>query len=201
MLLYIWAKMFKKIRGAAIKNSTIDKTSKVESGSQVVNSTFGRHSFCGYDCQIINCDVGSFTSIANNVVIGGAQHPMDWVSMSPVFYEGKDSVKTKFSEHIRPDALKTKVGNDVWIGQGALIKAGVSIGDGAVVGMGSVVTKNVAPYCIVAGNPARLIKKRFDEDIIDNLLQLKWWNLRDAEIIKYAYLFNNIEEFKKVFFK
>lgn len=201
MLLYIWAKVLKKIRGAAIKNSTIDKTSKVESGSQIVNSTFGRHSFCGYDCQIINCDVGSFTSIANNVVIGGAQHPMDWVSMSPVFYEGKDSVKTKFSEHIRPDALKTKVGNDVWIGQGALIKAGVSVGDGAVVGMGSVVTKNVAPYCIVAGNPARLIKKRFDEDIIDNLFQLKWWNLRDAEIIKYAYLFNNIEEFKKVFFK
>lgn len=73
MLLYIWAKMFKKIRGVAIKNSTIDKTSKVESGSQVVSSTFGRHSFCGYDCQIINCDVGSFTSIANNVVIGGAQ--------------------------------------------------------------------------------------------------------------------------------
>lgn len=198
MILYLWAKMFKKIRGVAVKNSTIDKTSKVESGSQIVNSTFGRHSFCGYDCQIINCDVGSFTSIANNVVIGGAQHPMDWVSMSPVFYEGKDSVKTKFSEHIRPDALKTKVGNDVWIGQGALIKAGVSIGDGAVVGMGSVVTKNVEPYCIVAGNPAKMIRKRFDDDVIKVLLDSRWWEWNEQEIIKIARYFYNIDDFINV---
>lgn len=201
MLLYIWAKMFKKIRGVAIKNSTIDKTSKVESGSQVVNSTFGRHSFCGYDCQIINCDVGSFTSIANNVVIGGAAHPMDWVGMSPVFYEGRDSVKTKFSEHKRPCPTRTVVGSDVWIGEKALIKAGVNICNGAVVGMGSVVTKDVEAYSVVAGNPAKTIKLRFNHDTIKLLLESKWWEWEESKIKEHAKLFNNIDEFKKLLLK
>lgn len=201
MFIYLWAKFFKKIRGSAIKNSVIDKSSKVESGSQVVNSTFGRHSFCGYDCQIVNCDVGSFTSIANNVVIGGAKHPMEWVSMSPVFYEGRDSVKAKFSEHKRSEPPKCVVGNDVWIGEGALIKSGVNIGDGSVIGMGSIVTKDVEPYSIAAGNPAKTIRKRFDDETIKMLLESKWWEWDEKTIKKYAFTFNDIKEFKKVFFK
>lgn len=200
MFLYLWAKFLKKIRGAAIKNSIIDKTSKVESGSQVVNSTFGRHSFCEYDCQIINCDVG-FSSIANNVAIGGAVHPMNWVSMSPVFYEGRDSVKAKFSEHKRPEPLKCVVGNDVWIGEVVLIKAGAIIGDGAVVGMGSVVTKNVEQYSIVAGNPARIIRKRFDDETIRILSDSRWWEWEDRKIRKYAGYFNDIEDFVGVAFE
>ena len=69
-ILYLWTKIFKKLRGSSIVNSKIHKTSKVESGSHIVNSTFDRHYFCGYDCEIINCDLGSFCSIANNVIIG-----------------------------------------------------------------------------------------------------------------------------------
>ena len=92
---YLLAKVLKKIRGSAIVNSKIHKTSKVESGSHIVNTVFDRHSFCGYDCEIFNCDIGSFCSIANNVIIGGGMHPIDWVSTSPVFYEGRDSVKLK----------------------------------------------------------------------------------------------------------
>ena len=198
MILYLWAKMFKKIRGVAVKNSTIDKTSKVESGSQIVNSTFGRYSFCGYDCQIINCDVGSFTSIANNVVIGGAAHPMDWVGMSPVFYEGRDSVKTKFSEHKRPCPTRTVVGSDVWIGEKALIKAGVNICNGAVVGMGSVVTKDVEAYSVVAGNPAKTIIMRFDHDTITFLLESKWWDCEESKHKEQVKLFNNDNEFKRL---
>src|SRR6185312_1217704 len=98
-ILYILSKVLKKIRGSSIINSKIDKTSKVESGSHIVNTTFDRYSFCGYDCEIVNCDIGSFCSIANNVKIGGGMHPMQWVSMSPVFYEGRDSIKAKFSKH------------------------------------------------------------------------------------------------------
>lgn len=198
MFLYLWAKFLKKIRGAAIKNSIIDKTSKIESGSQIVSSTFGRHSFCGYDCQIINCDIGSFTSIANNVVIGGGAHPIDWVGMSPVFYEGKDSVKTKFSEHKRPFPKRTLVGSDVWIGEKVLIKAGICIGNGAVVGMGSVVTKDVEPYSIVAGNPAKTIRMRFNNETIKLLLESKWWEWEETKIKNYAKLFNNVDEFKRL---
>ena len=149
----------KKIRGAAIKDSSIDCSSKVEAGSLVVGSTMGRYSFCGYDCKIINCEIGMFCSIADHVSIGCAQHPIDWVSTSPVFYKGRDSVKKKFSEFPRNIDLRTYIGNDVWIGENVLIKGGVKIGNGAIIGMGSIVTKNVGDYEIWAGNPARCIRK------------------------------------------
>lgn len=117
-----------------------------------------RYSFCGYNCEMINVEIGSFCSIANGVVIGGEMHPLEWISTSPVFYEGRDSIDMKFSEHKRKKGLKTIIGHDVWIGQNSLIKQGIKIGNGAVIGMGSVVTKDVAPYSIVAGNPTKLIK-------------------------------------------
>ena len=195
MLQYYWSKLLKKMRGSAIMNSSVHKTSKVEAGSQVVHSTFDRYSFCGYDCQIINCTVGAFTSISNNVVIGGGVHPMNWVGMSPVFYEGRDSVKTKFAEHKRPTPLKTKIGNDVWIGQGAILKAGVVVGDGAVIGMGSIVTKDVPPYCIFAGNPAHFIRKRFDDSTVEKLLDIQWWEWDEQYIKKMAPFFNDINLF------
>lgn len=200
-IFYLWSKFVKKIRGRSILNSTIHKTSKVESGSQIVNSNFEKHSFCGYDCDILNCDIGSFCSIANNVKIGGGAHPMKWVSMSPVFYEGRDSVKAKFSVHKREPVKRTTIGHDVWIGQSSIIKQGVTIGNGAVVGMGSIVTKNVEPYSIVAGVPARNIGKRFDDKLIDELLESKWWLLNDKELHFFAKYFTDpeifISEFKK----
>jgi acetyltransferase-like isoleucine patch superfamily enzyme len=196
-LLYYWAKLFKKLRGKVIVNSRIHKTSKIEAGSEVINSTFDRHSFCGYNCAIINCDIGAFCSISNNVLIGGGRHPMEWVAMSPVFYEGKDSVKAKFSKHEREQMSKTVIGHDVWIGANAILKQGVKIGIGAVVGMGSVVTKDIEPYSVVAGCPAKVIRKRFNDHIIDELLDIKWWDFSDKELRDYAQYFTNPTEFIK----
>ena len=193
--LYIWSKLLKKLRGSAVVNSQIHKTSVVESGSHIVNSTFGRHSFCGYDCEIINCDLGSFCSIANNVIIGGGMHPMDWVSTSPVFYEGRDSVKAKFSTHKRDTDKRTVIGHDVWIGHGAKIKQGITIGTGAVIGMGSIVTKDVEPYSVVAGCPAKEIRKRFNEIIILKLLKSKWWTFNNKDLYKFAKYFKDPEIF------
>ena len=194
-LLYFWSKFFKKLHGKAIINSQIHNTSKVEAGSEIINSTFNRHSFCGYYCEINNCDIGSFCSIANNVKIGGGMHPINWVSTSPVFYEGRDSVKAKFSEHKRENPKKTLIGHDVWIGQNAIIKQGVNIGTGAVIGMGSIVTKDVEPYSIVAGCPAKEIRKRFEESTIKKLIESKWWNYSDIDLVKYAAYFNEPEKF------
>ena len=188
-VIYLWSKIIKKLRGSAIKNSLIHKTSKVEAGSQIVNTKMDRHSFCGYECEITNCEIGSFTSIANGVVIGGGMHPVDWVSMSPVFYQGRDSVKAKFSEHKRLPVKRTVIGHDVWIGRNAIIKQGVTIGTGAVIGMGSVVTKDVQPYSIVVGSPARPIRMRFDEMTINDLLKSQWWLFNDSELAEFAKYF------------
>jgi len=185
-VILLWSKIIRKLRGSAIKDSLIHKTSKIEAGSQIVNTKMDKHSFCGYDCEISNCEIGSFTSIANGVVIGGGMHPIHWVGMSPVFYEGRDSVKAKFSKFMRDEVKTTLNGHDVWIGRNALIKQGVTIGNGAVVGMGSVVTKDVAPYAIVGGNPAKLIRYRFYDEIIEKLIASKWWELPENELKEYA---------------
>lgn len=176
----IWNKVLKKSRGFTVHNSEIDRTSKVESGCNIVSVKMGRYSFCGYDCEIVNTDIGAFCSIANNVKIGGARHPLEWVSTSPVFYSGRDSVKKKFSTFDREPDKHTVIGNDVWIGANSIIIQGVKIGNGSIVGAGSVVTKDVGDYEIVAGNPAHLIRKRFEERIIKDLLDSEWWNLSDA---------------------
>lgn len=195
---FLWAKVLKKLRPNAVRFSKVHVTSKLESGTSFYRSTLERHSFCGYDCEILNTDIGSFVSIANGVIIGGGQHPMHWVGMSPVFYEGRDSVKAKFSTHTREPPKRVVIGHDVWIGRSAIILAGVVIGNGAVVGAGAVVTKNVPPYAIVAGNPARIIRNRFSEDIVAKLMNSKWWEFGDDRLLKLGPYFNKIESFLDV---
>ena len=189
----MFSRVLKKARGNAIKDGFIHPTSKVESGSTIVRTRFDRHSFCGYDCTFIDCDIGSFCSIANSVTAGGSRHPIEYVSTSPVFLSHSDSVKAKFSRHPYKWRAKTTIGHDVWIGEGVLIKGGVSIGHGAVIGMGSVVTKDVPPYAIVAGNPAKLIRMRFRPEVINALLKLQWWSLSDEELRRLASLFPDPE--------
>lgn len=190
---YLWARSVKKFRPSAIRDSRIDRTSRIESGSTVVNSTLQRHSFCGYDCTLLNCDIGAFCSIATRVSIGGVAHPMHYVSTSPAFLSHRDSIRTKFARHEFLPTIRTTIGNDVWIGEGSFVKAGVTIGDGAVVGMGSVVTKDVPPYAVVAGNPARFLRSRFNEETIKALLELAWWDKPDDELRRLAARFDSPE--------
>lgn len=195
MYSYYWYKLLRKLGGAGVRNSKIGYDSKIEAGSIFLNSSMGRHSFCGYDCFINNAEIGSFVSIADRVYIGRGIHPVSWASTSPVFYNNKDSVKTKFSKHNREEHPKTYIGNDVWIGDGVYIKPGVKIGDGAVIGMGSIVTKDVPPYKIVAGNPAKIIRDRFSEEVTDRFIKAKWWNLSDDSLKRIAANVQNPEDF------
>jgi acetyltransferase-like isoleucine patch superfamily enzyme len=183
---------------SAISASRIHRTSAVESGCQIVDSTIDKHSFCGYDCVILSTKIGSFCSIADRVYIGGSKHPMHFVSTSPVFLSHRDSVKAKFAFHEYYCLPKTIVGNDVWIGFDAKIRAGVSIGTGAVIGMGSVVTKDVAPYSIVAGVPATVIGYRFDPEIIEQLLASRWWEFDENRLREVAKTFCDPVEFLRV---
>ncbi len=194
---YFVARLQKKLRLSAIHGSEIHPTSAVEGGSQIINSRMDRHSFCGYDCIILNAEIGSFCSLADNVYIGGAGHPMEFVSTSPVFLSHRDSVKTKFARHSYFNLPRTIIGNDVWVGYGARLRAGIHVGHGAVIGMGAVVTRDVPPYCVVGGNPAKKIKERFPQPIAQGLLKSEWWMYGDEELKEAALLFNDPEAFLK----
>ena len=195
IILYFCSKILKKIRGAAIRHSVVNKYSKIEAGSSFINSSIGKYSFCGYDCDIANADIGNYCSIANYVAIGGGRHPVEWVGTSPVFYCGHDSISKKFTEFIRQNPSRVSIGSDVWIGYRVIVMQGVTIGHGAVIGAGSVVTKDVPPYAIVAGVPAKFIKSRFSDDIVNRLLASKWWDMSDIELTSHVKWIKDPEKF------
>lgn len=192
---YYISKLIKKLYIPAIKNSRIDQRSKVCSGSHVVNTVLGKYSYIGNNCTIIHTEIGNYCSIADNCIIGGASHPIDWVSTSPIFHSGKNVLRKNFSNHKYNPYKKTIIENDVWIGNNCLIKSGVKISSGAIVGMGSIVTKDIGPYEIWAGVPARFIRKRFNDDVIEELLKTKWWDWEEKEIENFAQYFNDVNEF------
>lgn len=192
---YLFSKLIKKIQVPAVYQSNLNKRSKIASGSQIVNTTIGKYSYIGNSCTIIYTEIGNFCSIADNCIIGGAQHPVKWVSTSPVFHDGKNILGKNFSEHKFNPYSVTKIENDVWIGNNCLIKAGVTISNGAVIGMGSVVTKDVGPFEIWAGNPAKLIKYRFENEKIKKLIDIKWWTFDDQRIQSISKYMNESDDF------
>ena len=195
-LSYLIPKCIRKIfNRCAVKKSKIDSTARVDSGSIVVESEVGKYSYIGEHTSLLYVKVGNYTSISNYCAIGGGSHPIEWVSTSPVFNNSKSILGVSLSLNEYDPFNETKIGNDVWIGSHCLIKSGVKIADGAVIGMGSVVTKDVGPYEIWAGNPARLIRKRFDDTMIQRLLEVKWWEWEYERIVKYADTFNSVDKF------
>lgn len=143
--------------------------------------------------------IGAFCSIGGDVQIYlGGEHRVDWVSTYPFcrYWKGFSDI----TGHPRTKGDVT-IGNDVWIGAEALILSGVTIGDGAVIGARSVVAKDVPPYAIAVGNPARIIKYRFSEVQIQRLLELKWWEKNDDEIKPWVHLLlnDNVDEFIRSF--
>ncbi|MDR1368060.1 MAG: CatB-related O-acetyltransferase [Candidatus Accumulibacter sp.] len=144
---------------------------------------FERHVTHHYETYGDRLVIGKFCQIAQGVefIMNGANHAMCGVSTFPFYiFEGFQKRPPPLSE--MPLKGDTVIGNDVWIGQNVAFLPGVHVGDGAIVGANSVVGRNVEPYTLVAGNPARLIRKRFDDELIALLLEFKWWDLPIDEI-------------------
>ncbi|WP_227699043.1 CatB-related O-acetyltransferase [Spirosoma radiotolerans] len=146
-----------------------------------------------------NTDIGKFCSIGPNVVSGMGIHPTNGISTHPAFYSSKKKSKitychSTFVEEHRP----VHIGNDVFIGANVTILDGVKIGDGAVIGAGSVVSKDIPPYAIAVGCPIKIIKYRFPENIIDDLMSIKWWNQEDVTLMRAKEYFYDLEGFVNI---
>ena len=147
------------------------------------DTDFEKHVTHHYDFIGDKLIIGKFCQIGAGVefVMNGANHQMNAVSTYPFYIFGSWDQSAPSKEDL-PFKGDTVVGNDVWIGQNSTILPGVHIGDGAIIGLNSVVTRDVPPYTIVAGNPAKAVRKRFDDELIGLLLKLKWWDKSVEEI-------------------
>jgi len=163
-------------------NTSLGKMCMVGNFSKMAYSQMDDLSYIGDYTVVINSVIKKFSSISWGVTIGPEEHDYSRLTNHSFLYSTKSFKLTPY-KHYSPFEKDCVIGNDVWIGCNSTVLRGVTIGDGAVVGANSLVNKDVPPYAIVVGNPARVIKYRFTDEIIQNLVELKWWDI-DTRIIK-----------------
>ncbi|MTI80460.1 MAG: CatB-related O-acetyltransferase [Firmicutes bacterium] len=170
-----------------IVNTKVGKYVNFSAYSSIINSEIGKYSSIGRYTKVEHVKMGSYCSIAWDVTIGAPSHPFHHLTSHAISYRHTYG----FVKETKIKRDFTVIGNDVWIGANCVIVGGITIGDGAVIGAGSVVTKDVPPYAIVGGVPAKVIKYRFDSDVIAKLLEINWWNYNEKFIKENIKYFNN----------
>ena len=179
----------------------------IASNTVLRNSYLGYGSYIGKKSELNGAQIGKYTCIGPRVLNITGKHPTrDFVSIHPAFFSVQHEIgftyvnKEKYEELAFADAGKKvniEIGNDVWIGASVTIIDGVKIGDGAIIAAGAIVTKDVEPYTIVGGIPAKEIRKRFKKEDIEFLLQYKWWEKDEEWIKNHADPFENIKQFRR----
>lgn len=173
--------------------------------SKLNNVQIGKYSRVDFDCTVCDTVVGNFSVISKKCDIGLGLHPTNYITPHSIFYKkGNWGFHDEWTKEIDFEESRViHIGNDVWIGAKCTILDGVTIGDGAIIATGAVVTKDIPPYAIAGGVPAKVIKLRFPQEVVDRLLEIKWWNLPDEEITKCIELFHTpnptLEDINKYF--
>lgn len=188
--------------GVIINNSELGFDVFIGTGTRIINSTIGSHTYFNSETVVSDAVIGKFCSIGSNVKIGIGSHPTFMVSTHPCFYANNKGFKTFADKmYYKSETGTINIGNDVWIGSDVRILNNVKIGHGAIVALGSIVTKDVPDYAIVAGVPARVIKYRFSNDNVKSLLKINWWDLESHIIENHYKDFHDFESFVKKYDK
>lgn len=171
------------------RETKLPKNVYIAFGARLAFSEVGEYTRIRHFATLHYAKVGKFSTISKSARIGIGQHPTNMISTNLIFYK-KNPITEKW---VRPidfaEYEPINIGNDVWIGEGALIMGGVTIGDGAIVGARSVVHRDIPPYAIATGLPARVVKYRFDDETIEYLLNLKWWDFHEKKIEEHLKAF------------
>ncbi len=148
-------------------------------GSRLAHVTIGDYSYCDRVCDLANAEIGKFCNIASHVRIGATDHPLDRASLHHFLYRSANYWENATDDAAWFDTRRgriARIGNDTWVGHGAQIKPDVTVGHGAVIAAGAVVTRDVAPYMIVAGLPAAPLRARLSPDLAERMMALAWWD-------------------------
>ncbi len=170
---------------ASCRDCAFGNNNVIGDGVLLNNLAIDDYTYIASQSRANNADIGKFCSIGPDVLIGLGKHPArDFVSTHPVFYSPNNITGTSFVDsYYFNEFARVNIGNDVWVGARAIILDGISIGDGAIIAAGSVVTKDVESYSIVGGIPAKKIRNRFNDEEIEFLMQFKWWE-KDIEWLR-----------------
>lgn len=181
----------------ADENCKFGRNTKVYKNALLSRVQLGDCSYIGGDSILKNCTVGKFCAIGPDVRIGIGMHPVkDVISTYPGFYSPYASGVVSYNiDQSISESRPVHINNDVWIGLRSIILDGVTIGDGAIIAAGSVVTKDVDPYSIVGGVPAKLIRERYSKEEANELVNFAWWDKDNAFIQKHSKLFLDSNSF------
>ena len=181
------------------KNIHLEKHITLEPGCYVAAKKIGKYTFLGMNSYVdkSTASIGRFCSIAMNAKISLQNHPHEWITTHPFTYRKKYGFVPENIDIEGVNNKTTNIGHDVWIGANVTILAGVIVGNGAIIGANSLVSKDIEPYSIVSGIPARHVRFRFDEENIQKIQKSQWWNWDDEKIKANLAKFSNVDEFLK----